>query len=946
MPKSKIAALAMLASSTVGFMPLSAQTAAPPPSSNQEAVVADLRRDPGEIVITATGRASNLIDVPVAVSLIDASRMAKTGATDIRQLNQLTPSLLVSSTSSEAAGGGARIRGIGTVGDNAGVESSVATFVDGVYRNRVGVALTELGPLERVEVLRGPQSTLFGRNAAAGLINIVTAQPDFVQGEYAELSVGNYDYRRLAAGITGPATSNLAYRLDGVWQKRRGFITDAISGRHLQNRDRWLARGKLLFKPTDDLSVLLAADYSKRNEECCAGPYLPAHNVTSSTPGHAGGEPVYGPSTIKMLLASISSSIAGGGNGQVLDDTYARKVTLTPGRSFRQDVTDWGGSVQVNADLRGTHLTSITAYRGNRFIKGQDADFGSLDLIVRPSDGSGFIRFRTFTQELRLRGKAFGERLDWLVGAYFADERLAYVDNLGFGQDMETFAAARMAAASPALAAFPQFGFANLNGFAQAFVNAQLAGNSTVPLAARPMVVSAVAGQVQNVILNGTGQRDAFRQHDRNLALFTHNIIHLTDRLSVTLGARYTTDRKHLDADLVSNSGCGAYAANITRLRALAAAATANPGGNNGLNPAIASTAGALANQALAGFTGLACVANSANGAFASKRHEGEWSGTAAIGYKPISSLLTYASFSRGYKAGGFNLDSAPLFNSATLASANFNSLGFRPERVDAWELGAKYGGDAVNLNVTLFYERFRNFQLNTFNGLTFFVSNIQGCRDSLGTKDSDAVAGNSACANTRSGVTSRGVETEVSIRPMPDIRLDGGFTYADARYRHDLAGSPDPLNGNNSLQPTLFLLPGSALSNAPKYSWTGSASWTPAVGTRLRALAYADIRHQSAINTGSDLFAEKAQSGFAVVNARIGLNRDDRSWSVELWAQNLFNTEYKQIAFSAPLQGGGQGAVPGTAAAVTAFGTSSTQLFGAFLGEPRTWGMTVRTKF
>src|SRR5688572_31507086 len=129
--------------------------------------------------------------------------MENSGATDIRQLNQLAPSLLVSSTGTEA-NGSARIRGIGTVGDNPGLESSVAVFIDGVYRSRSGIGLNELGEIERVEVLRGPQGTLFGRNASAGLLNIISKKPNMNEMEgFVEGSYGNYDNMRLAGGITG-----------------------------------------------------------------------------------------------------------------------------------------------------------------------------------------------------------------------------------------------------------------------------------------------------------------------------------------------------------------------------------------------------------------------------------------------------------------------------------------------------------------------------------------------------------------------------------------------------------------------------------------------------------------------------------------------------------------------------------------------------------------------
>lgn len=896
-----------------------------------------------EIIVTATQRASPLVDVPIAMSAVTAQQLADTGATDIRQLNQLVPSLLVSSTSSEAGGGGARIRGIGTVGDNVGLESSVATFVDGVYRSRLGVALTELGPLDRIEVLRGPQGTLFGRNASAGLINIVTAQPSFTQQGYGEIGFGNYASKRVAAGLTGPVTGNLAYRIDGVWTKRDGFIEEALSGRTVNNRDRWLARGKLLWTPHDGLSLLLSADFSKRNEECCAGTYLTAQNVSSSTPGVGGGSLIYSPSTIAALMRGITSAVPGGGNGVVNDDTYGRIANLTPGRSFRQDVKDYGVSAELNAEIGAAKLTAITAWRGNDFIKGQDADFASLDLLVRASDGSGYSKFRTFTQELRLQGNALAGRLDWLIGGYFADERLRYADNMAFGSDFDAFAGARIAASSPSLAMFPAYGFANLNGFAQAYANAQLAA-TTLPAGSAGTVANAVAAQVVNTPLNGTGEEDRFRQHDRNLAIFTHNIVNVTDRLSLTLGARYSDDRKILNGDFSSNSGCGAYAANITRLRALAASAAANPGGNGGLNPNIAAVSTALA-QALANFTGFACVATSVTGQYRSRMDDGEWSGNAVLSYKPFAGMMAYASFSRGYKAGGFNLDTAALFNTSTLAQQPFNSLAFKPEKVDSWELGAKYAGRGVSFSAALFYEMFDNFQLNTYNGLNFFVSNIQGCKTSLGNTDSDAIAGNSACSDTRSGVTSKGIELEASVSPVRDVTLGAGFTYADTRYRKDLAGSPDA-TGNNSLQPSLFLLPGNTLSNAPKYVATGSAAFTPMVTADLKALVYGDIRYTSAINTGSDLVPEKAQTGYALVNAQLGLGKANGRWSIELWAQNLFNVNYKQIAFSMPLQGGGTGGLPGTAAAVKAFGTSSTQLYGAFLGEPRTWGGTLKTRF
>ena len=168
----------------------------------------------GEIIITATRRNQTLSNVPIAVSAVGQEALKNSGANDIRALNQLAPSLLVSSTGNEA-NGSARIRGIGTVGDNPGLESSVAVFIDGVYRSRTGSGLSELGEIERVEVLRGPQGTLFGRNASAGLINIVTAKPSV---------------RRSAAMPRRPMATTTTIRVSGRPDRARSSPTSSPRG--------------------------------------------------------------------------------------------------------------------------------------------------------------------------------------------------------------------------------------------------------------------------------------------------------------------------------------------------------------------------------------------------------------------------------------------------------------------------------------------------------------------------------------------------------------------------------------------------------------------------------------------------------------------------------------------------------------------------------------------
>ncbi len=873
-----LASAAFVASASPSF----AQDAAP-----QAAVIEE-----GEIIVTATRREQQLSDVPLAVSAVSAETLARSGASDIRQLNQLSPSLLVSSTSSEAAGGGARIRGIGTVGDNPGLESSVATFVDGVYRNRAGVGLTELGAIDRIEVLRGPQGTLFGRNASAGLIHVITASPSSEFGATAEATYGNYNAVRLVGGITGPLSETLSGRFDAVYSKREGFLKDVISSRSVNGRDRYMLRGQLKFEPTSDLSVRLIADYSDRNEECCAAPYYPAANVTKG----ADGSIVRSASTAAGLLRALG--------GVINDDPFARKVSITSGQSYRGDVRDWGLSGEVNYDLGGAKLTSITAYRDWRWLRGQDADFNNLDILHREDDGSANQQFKTFTQELRLQGNALDDKLDWLVGGYFANEILTLNDNLAYGVDYTRYVDAL------ARAALPTFG-----GYAATGVG-----------------LSALLGLPAPLSLNGVKISDRYKQTSRNYAVFTHNSFNVNDQLSITLGLRYTNEKKTLDATLTDNN---------SYCRVLSGLPTTNPAYAIGQ---------------------LACIIPSIpNGSFTQNdeaKKENKFTGTAVVSYKPVDDVLTYASFSRGYKAGGFNLDRNSLYRIGRSATSNGNraidgtagiitteALEFKPETVDAFELGVKYDGRGFDVNVAAFYQKFQNFQLNTFNGVNFVVENVQGCSALAGGdgSDADAVAGNSACTGKeKSGVISKGIELEAALRPVTDLTVNLGFTYADTRYAKNLIGNKNIANTSGSLSPAFFQLPGAQLSNAPKYVTTGALSWTPDLGSSgLKGLAYVDFRYSSGLNTGSDLDFEKRQKDYGLVNARLGVHGPDKRWGIELWAQNLFNVNYQQIAFDMPLQGSGA-----TNSVRNDFTASSSQLYGLFLGEPRTYGITVRSSF
>jgi iron complex outermembrane receptor protein len=880
--------------------------------------------DEGDIVITAQGRSQILQDVPLAVSAVSAASLQNSGANDIRQLNQLAPSLLVSSTGSEA-NGSARIRGIGTVGDNPGLESSVAVFVDGVYRSRSGIGLNELGEIERIEVLRGPQGTLFGRNASAGIIHVISKKPNLNNFEgFGSLTYGNFDYIRADAGITGPIGENLGFRLDGAYVRRDGFYHDVTNDTDVNDRDRLFVRGQLLFEPTDALSVRLIADYTHRDEKCCGAVYLDNRfnpqigNLNErATPLLVSGVTNPAGNNIINVLQDL------GAPAIAFHDPFSRNLYVTPGRSYSGTTEDMGISGQVDYDLGGASLTSITAWRDYDSDQGSDTDYGFVDILYRAPDGNAGRHFKTFSQELRLQGNAFNDHLDWLVGAYFADERLRVTDNLRFGTQYGRFATCRIISGG---------GLSGLYSPGSPSCVVPVVGPATIAGATGASGVDIRNGFATLDALNDRGSTlDTYRQNSRNWALFTHNIFHLTDTLSLTLGLRYTNERKKFSATF-GNDNTACVTLQNTLIDDLSSP-----------NATARALAGAL--------IGLGCQGNATaelNGTTINdKRSEDEFTGTAILSWKPIDDLLLYTSYSRGYKAGGFNLDrsalKSPILPFALTpggAQALVGNLQFDPEINSAYEFGVKYSKGPVTLNTVFFRQDFENFQLNTFNGTVFLVQTINGCEADLAGADRDLSGATGACPvkNVGWGVRSEGIEVEAGLRPRRDFNVTLGVTYANTRYRGDIVGNK---NGT-PLDPALRKLPGDNLSNAPKYVMTNSVSYTPRLGgSGLSALFYVDSRLSSGYNTGSDLFPQKEQESFWLVNARVGLRGRAERWSVELWAQNLFKEDYTQVAFNTPFQAG-------TSAApfVDPQFPGGRQIFSAYLAEPRTYGITGRIRF
>lgn len=359
-----------------------------------------------EIVVTASKRAQTLQDIPVAVSVTSQETIEQAAVLDLNDLQSIIPSLRVTELQS-STNTSFSIRGFGNGANNTGIEPSVGVFIDGVYRSRAGAQIGDLPRLERIEVLRGPQSTLFGKNASAGVISIVTAAPSFETEGKIEAAIGNDNLRIMKGYVTGAVNENLALSFSGGFNSRDGY-SDSLTGQgQVNERDRWNLRSQALFV-ADTYSIRVIADYSEIDEACCT--------VAAGINGVAAG-------AIGLLGGTVMNA----------SDPFSYETAFN--KDPENEVEDGGISVQVDVDFDGFALTSITAYRSNKSFRSFDSDFSGLDILEASVLDT---EIETLTQEFRLTSTSGGE-LDWMVGGYFFTEEIEEQNSILFGNDARNY---------------------------------------------------------------------------------------------------------------------------------------------------------------------------------------------------------------------------------------------------------------------------------------------------------------------------------------------------------------------------------------------------------------------------------------------------------------------------------------------------------------------------
>ncbi len=800
------------------------------------------------IIVTASKREQTLQETPISVAVTSGDVIERAQIRDVLDLQTVVPSLRVSQLQTSSATTFI-IRGFGNGDNNFGIEPSVGVFIDGVFRSRSAAALSDLNMISRVEVLSGPQSTLFGKNASAGVISIITKEPQYEFGGQIEAAYGNFNAFNLRGEVTGPITDNIAWSLDGTYQRRDGFgrIVN-LDNADINDRNRWSARGNLLIEPTPDIKIRLIADYTNIDESCCQ--------------------------TSNLVVGPITAGAIGGVGGQFPTDFFSFDNFLNAVPFNRNE--NYGFSGQVDWSVGALSLTSITSYRELTNAFTQDVDFTTADITAETRDQA----VDTFTQELRVASD-FDGPINFLLGGFYFKESIGQNSNLSLGRDFRNFAAIQAA-------------------------TLLVPPNATA--AQRIAVGNAVFGSVESglglpsgSILGGTAlTNERFAMDNTSWSIFGTVDFEPIDGLVFTAGFNYTDDRK----DFTINFDALDPLANVNLVDAFITGATAGGVTNRSQFQALPAAnqqalLAAATNPAVNTLLGLAALQfqtpspDVPNAVEDGRTRDDQLTYLLRVAYEVSNQVNIYGSYSTGFKASSVNLsrDSRPLSSdyipgvrgstfaapaspiiNAGLATPNLTT-GTRfagPEDARVYEIGMKGQWDGFGFNLALFDQSIEGFQSFLFTGLGFGLAN----------------AGKQSV---------RGFELDTTIQPTNALVLTFAATYLDALY-DDFTGGP------------LGDLSGRRPAGIPEWSLRTSATYSHEFGNSGNMLvSRVDYSHESNVNILDGIAGfnpNQFQREVNLVNGSVILQLAN-GLEIGAFARNLLNEQFALTIFPGVAQGG-----------------------------------------
>lgn len=829
-----------------------------------------------EIVVTAQKRAEDVQEVPISITTISGDFMVNSGADTLQDISAYVPNLSLTE-SSQVANNRIIMRGVGSVGNNA-IEPSVAVFIDGVYYPRPSSVVGGLTDLEMVEVLRGPQGTMFGRNASMGALNIRTAKPtrDF-QGK-VRLSYGDYDTLRTSGYVSGGISDNTAGRLSFHYSDRDGYGTNTFNktgnGGNVGAWEDYSLRGQLDFAPTDNVDVNLSADYAKVNNK---GTVIEVLDDTVL------------PSYVTTLKAVLSPAGPFKPIGPAPDTADGHNFWINQDHQDRADDEQWGLSAHINWKVAGHTIRSITSYRDWSNSTYESAMRLPADLLNRDTS----YDVQTVSQEFQIVSPT-GGKLEYVAGLYYYNEDYSIDQNFDVGSDFcpainnltQLKVTAQFAAGIAPFLPDPTLATTIAGAIASGAITSGPAldaafglpaGTGAVLLASAPVPSIATLGTLAGATCAAGAQDNAidtqFNQDLTSIALFGQLTYNINDRLRFTAGVRWTSDDKS-----------GSFSSIVN-------------------NPILAPPL-PLGTSPFG--IDLRVAENNPNLNF----EDDEVTWLLNLSYDVTDNIMAYGTYSTGYKTGGFNSEG---FNSNALLSGA--SRVFNSETVDNYEFGIKSRlfDNRMVANLSYYNTEISNFQDRQFDGVNFLVQNA--------------------------GVlTQQGMELDIQARPTDHLYTVIGVSLLDSEFD----SFPDATNLPyivSVAQATGTPVPprnltGSANHFSPFWRFSMMAEWTGTVPTKENLGWYFRLEEQYTDdqNLGAETNnnPQTIQDAYHVVNARLGLRGQDDKWELAVFVKNAFDKGYCQTIFNQPV-----GTTIGLVDPVTKGGMQR-----CVLGTPQTWGV------
>jgi iron complex outermembrane receptor protein len=714
----------------------------------------------GEIVVTAQKRSENIQNVPIAISAVGSQFLESRGITSIDGLGAIAPNVKFERAPSNKTISQISIRGSVTINPAVTWEPAVGLYLNGVYIAKAQGSIFDVADLERVEILRGPQGTLYGRNALAGAVNLVPKMPSGQLGFKGEVSYGNYNAWKGKAVLDLPSFGPFSLKLSGQIQKRDGFIKVVpnpypqafLAGPNSVNRtndvDGKSGMVQLRFHPEgSDFTADYMFDYSKFDQR---PDYAQLVRVNRN------GDPrdIFDPNSVSYPFAGAFFPL------NLYDRADRQSTASLDANPLYEKSRTYGHALTMALDLGDATIKSITAYRNLKWADSLDLDGSPLPVALTQRD----TKFHSWSQELQVTGKALDSKLNYVAGLFYYKEK---AETLG-----------------------PQSFFGG-----------------------------------------GASYQSDYGSHTEALAAYAQLDYNLTDALKLTLGARYTHEKK-----------------DITRYFRI------NYDAANGITSPLV-------------------VANLPYGSVPDAKYN-SFSPAVTLAYQVSKDINVYARFAQGFKSGGFNGETnsfgAPTAACPTGAVELCNP--YRPEKVDSYEIGLKtrLAGGKVIFNVAAFWDEHKDIQLSVFK----------------------AGAGASSIVNNAAKARIRGLEIETVLRPIDPLTINASLAFIDPKYKSYIEavnGVDTDVSKNRAFPHTPKTTASAGVDlRVVQGDWgrlnlSGDISYVSSYYTFPYALVTATPSDQNANNTKS--------KGRTIVNLRAGIADvplASAKAEISLWVKNL----------------------------------------------------------